>query len=213
MKYHHLRQHVVSPQKIRKQKKENGVITGSAVRGSEFRCTWSNKGVKFNEIQFTMIHSMSSSENGLSASVLSLVGHLGLKRPLWCSLFCHWPVTLLKSLHSRMCVSSPKLCLQEFFPPHVYAVLIKHCNDLLIASAHCRNEALLLLGLAVKLRVEHYLKIPTSKIEHCHSAAWKTLHCSGFYLFQSQWFTRLQYKSLETPLLSHPVRVTRILCV
>lgn len=65
VKYYHLRQDVVSPQKIRKQKKENGGITDSAVYGSKFRCTWNNKGVIFNEIQFTIIHSMSSSENGL----------------------------------------------------------------------------------------------------------------------------------------------------
>lgn len=123
----------------------------------------------------SMSHSMFSKESGLYASVLSLVGPLGQKRYLLCSWLWHWPSCHLSQIPSFPCVSlfSEALPAGIFYFPHNMFIVcfIKYHHDFLIASAHCRSDALLLLGLAIKLTVEHYLKIPAFKLEQCHSAA------------------------------------------
>lgn len=126
----------------------------------------------------SLIHSMFSKENGLYASVLSLVGPLGQKRFLLCAWLCHWPSCHLSQISSFLYVSLfskalPAGLFSFYIFSHNMFILcfIKYCHDFLIASAHCRSDALLLLGLAIKLTVEHYLKIPPSKLEQCHSAA------------------------------------------
>lgn len=106
-------------------------MTGSTVYGSKFRYIWSNKGVRFSEIQSSMIHSMFSNDNGLYAPVLLLVGYLGLKRSLLYSWFCHWPNCCLSQITSfpYVCLISKALPAGISAPPppplHVYTVLYK----------------------------------------------------------------------------------------
>lgn len=109
----YLLRQAVSPQKMSEQKKQNDGMSGSAASGSKFRCTWSNSGVRFSEIQSSVIHGMFSNEMLLSCHWKPLgtekISLVFLILPLTCCL------SQITSFH--LCLSSTQLCLQEFFFP------------------------------------------------------------------------------------------------
>lgn len=89
-------------------------------------------------------------------------GHLGLKSSLLCSWFCHWPVALVKSLHSIYVSPLHSFACRNFFPLDVYPVPYE-VLPWSLDGIRSLQQWCITAGRASDKTVEHYLKIPVPK--------------------------------------------------